>query len=80
VKLPTGYQIKAARVLLGWDQRTLAANAKVTASTLNRMEARGDEPVSGLALNLQKVVDALHAAGVEFIPGGVRKAPKEPPR
>ncbi len=46
-----------------------AAAAKVTTSTLNRMEATGDDP-PGLAVNLQKVMDALHVAGTEFIPNG----------
>ncbi len=41
----------------------------MTTSTLNRMEATGDDP-PGLAVNLQKVMDALHVAGTEFIPNG----------
>jgi len=62
----TAAQLRAARALLGIDQRTLAAMAGVSLPTVQRMEAsRGN--VRGVVETLSKIVDALDAAGVELI-------------
>jgi transcriptional regulator with XRE-family HTH domain len=62
----TAAQLRAARALLGIDQRTLAAMARVSLPTVQRMEAsRGN--VRGVVETLSKIVDALDAAGVELI-------------
>lgn len=62
-------QLRAARALLGLDQRTLAAMAGVSLPTIQRMEASiGD--VRGAISTLTKVVEALDAAGVEMIGSG----------
>lgn len=59
-------QMRAARALLGIDQRQLAERAGVSLPTIQRMEASGDV-VRGVVDTLTKVVDALEAAGIELI-------------
>jgi predicted transcriptional regulator len=59
-------QLRAARALLGIDQRTLAALAGVSLPTNQRMEA-SDGNVRGVIDTLTKVVQALDLAGVELI-------------
>jgi len=59
-------QMRAARALLGIDQRTLAQMAGVSLPTIQRMEAsRGN--VRGTVETLTKIVEALDAAGIELI-------------
>ena len=68
--------IRAARVLLDWDQRTLADRSGVSLPTIQRMEKLGPERSS--YGNTQKVQSALESAGVEFTNGdapGVRLRP-----
>jgi predicted transcriptional regulator len=62
----TPSQLRAARALLGIDQRTLAKMAGVSWPTIQRMEA-SDGYVRGVVDTLTKVVEALEAAGVELI-------------
>jgi len=62
----TAAQMRAARALLGIDQRRLAALAGVSLPTIQRMEA-SDGTVRGVVDSLTKVVGALNAAGVELI-------------
>lgn len=66
----TGTQMKAARALLGLDQKGLARLAGLSLPTIQRMEA-SDGVVRAVVGSLEKVVNALSAAGVELIaPGG----------
>ena len=58
--------MRAARALLGIDQRTLAGMAGVSLPTIQRMEA-SDGNVRGVIDTLTKVVQALDLAGVELI-------------
>lgn len=59
-------QLRAARAMLGIDQRTLAQMAGVSLPTIQRMESsRGN--VRGTVETLTKIVEALDAAGVELI-------------
>lgn len=84
----TPAQLRAARALLGIDQRTLADLAGVSVPTIQRMEA-SDGYVRGVVDTLTKVVSALELAGVELIgdnassPGGGRgvrlREPMPPP-
>ncbi len=73
----TAAQMKAARALLGIDQRRLAAMAGVSLPTIQRMEA-SNGTVRAVVDTLTKVVDALDRAGIELIgdnaasPGGGR--------
>lgn len=62
----TPAQLRAARALLGLDQKTLADLAGVSLPTIQRMEA-SDGYVRGVVDTLTKVVRALEAAGVELI-------------
>lgn len=62
----TGAQMRAARALLGIDQKTLARLAGVSVPTIQRMEASHGN-VRGIVDSLTKVVTAFDAAGVELI-------------
>ncbi len=64
---PTGRQIASARTLVGLGQAEVAARANVSTPTLKRMEA-SEGAVAGMQNNVDAVVRALEAAGVEFIP------------
>jgi transcriptional regulator with XRE-family HTH domain len=67
--LTTGYQLVAARALIGMDQTTLASLAKVSANTIRNMEASKEGPIAGRSQNVQAVQAALEATGIEFIGG-----------
>ncbi len=62
----TAAQMRAARALLGIDQRTLAQLAGLSLPTIQRMEASTGH-VRGIVDSLAKVVAAFEAAGVELI-------------
>ena len=62
----TAAQMRAARALLGIDQRQLAGLAGVSLPTIRRMEA-SEGTVRGVVDSLMKVVDALERAGIELI-------------
>lgn len=62
----TAAQMRAARALLGIDQRTLAKMAGVSLPTIQRMEASSGN-VRGIVDSLTKVVAAIEGAGVELI-------------
>jgi predicted transcriptional regulator len=59
-------QLRAARALLGIDQKTLANLAGVSVPTVQRMEA-SEGNVRGIVETLSKIVAALEAAGIELI-------------
>lgn len=65
----TAAQMRAARALLGVDQRGLAELAGLSLPTVQRMEA-SDGQVRGQVDSLVRVVDALDRAGVELIGEG----------
>ncbi len=82
----TSAQLRAARALLGIDQKALADLAGVSVPTIQRMEASQGN-VRGVVDSLTKVVEALNRAGIELIgegaasPGGGRGVRlKEPAR
>lgn len=62
----TAAQMRAARALLGIDQKTLAHMAGISVPTIQRMEASQGN-VRGIVDSLSKVVAAFDAAGVELI-------------
>lgn len=74
--LPTGYQLRAARSLIGWEQKQLARAAGLHPGTMNRMERAGKARVGGSIKNLEAVLDALEKHGVEITEDGVRLIPK----
>ncbi|WP_159586210.1 helix-turn-helix domain-containing protein [Chelativorans xinjiangense] len=62
----TAAQMRAARALLGIDQKRLAELSGVSLPTIQRMEA-SEGNVRGVVDTLSKVVEALDAAGIELI-------------
>ena len=66
----TGPQIRAARALLGIDQRELARLSGLSTQTIQRMEA-GDGSVRVVVDSLEKVMTAISNAGVELMIEGV---------
>ena len=62
-------QLRAARALLGIDQRDLADMSDLSAPTIQRMEA-SDGVIRGNVDSLMKLVAALDAAGIELIGEG----------
>ena len=62
----TSAQMRAARALLGIDQRQLAEMSGVSLPTIQRMEA-SEGTVRGVIDTLMKVVDAFDRAGIELI-------------
>ena len=81
----TAAQMRAARAMLGIDQRQLAELAGVSLPTIQRMEA-SDGNVRGVIDTLTKVVEALDRAGIQLIgdnmesrEGWPRRAPEAAP-
>jgi len=62
----TSQQMRAARALLGIDQRQLAELAGLSLPTIQRMES-SDGQVRGVVDTLVKVITALERAGIELI-------------
>jgi transcriptional regulator with XRE-family HTH domain len=62
----TASQLRAARALLGIDQRELAEKAGLSVPTIQRMESSGDV-IRGNVDSLMKIVAALDASGIELI-------------
>jgi transcriptional regulator with XRE-family HTH domain len=65
----TAAQLRAARVLLGIDQRRLAELSGLSVPTIQRMEA-SETMVRGNVDSLVKLIAAFNAAGIEMINEG----------
>lgn len=65
----TAPQLRAARALLGIDQRKLAELSGLSVPTIQRMEASGTI-IRGNVDSLMKLIGALDLAGVELIAEG----------
>jgi transcriptional regulator with XRE-family HTH domain len=65
----TAAQLRAARALIGIDQRELAQRSGLSVLTIQRMEASGGV-VRGNVDSLMKLIDALAASGIESIGEG----------
>jgi len=65
----TAPQLRAARALLGMDQRQLAELAELSVPTIQRMEASGGV-IRGNVDSLMKLAGALDRAGIELIAEG----------
>jgi transcriptional regulator with XRE-family HTH domain len=65
----TAPQLRAARALLGLDQRELANLSGLSLPTVQRMEA-SNGVIRGNVDSLTKLVAALNAAGIELIAEG----------
>lgn len=62
-------QLRAARAILGLDQKSLAELSNLSLPTIQRMEA-SEGVVRGNVDSLMKLVNALDDAGVELIGEG----------
>ncbi|MFT2536503.1 helix-turn-helix domain-containing protein, partial [Escherichia coli] len=62
----TSQQMRAARALLGLDQRQLAELAGLSLPTIQRMES-SDGQVRGVVDTLVKVITALENGGIELL-------------
>ena len=67
----TAAQLKAARALLGVDQRQLAEASGLSLPTIQRMEASGGT-VRGNVDSLVKLIAALDRLGIELIATGAQ--------
>jgi transcriptional regulator with XRE-family HTH domain len=65
----TATQLRAARLLLGIDQRRLAALSGLSVPTIQRMEA-SEAMIRGNVDSLVRLIDAFDAAGIEMIGEG----------
>jgi len=65
----TSGQLRAARALLGIDQRELAKRCGLSLPTIQRMEA-SDGVVRGNVDSLMKLVETLAKNGIELIGDG----------
>lgn len=70
-RMITGSQMKAARALLGIDQKELARISGLSLPTIQRMES-SDGVVRAVVDSLEKVLGAINGAGVELIGSGAR--------
>jgi transcriptional regulator with XRE-family HTH domain len=69
----TSMQMRAARALLGIDQRELAELAELSVPTIQRMEASSGV-VRGNVDSLMKLIGALDKRGIELIAEGAASA------
>ncbi|HEX8903192.1 transcriptional regulator [Vitreimonas sp.] len=68
----TSAQIRAARALLDWSQKTLSEKSKLSVPTIKRMEgAMG--PERSTEANVEAVRRALESAGVIFLDAKTNK-------
>ena len=67
----TSTQLRAARAMLGMDQRRLAEISNLSLPTIQRMETSSGV-IRGNVESLMKLVAALDAAGIELIGEGAQ--------
>lgn len=65
----TAAQMRAARALLGIDQRQIADLSGLSVPTIQRMEA-SDGVIRGNVDSLMRLISALEDAGIELINAG----------
>jgi transcriptional regulator with XRE-family HTH domain len=70
----TAAQLRAARALLGMDQRQLADLSGLSVPTIQRMEA-SDGVIRGNVDSLMKLTAGLDSAGIELIGEGAVSQP-----
>jgi transcriptional regulator with XRE-family HTH domain len=69
----TAAQLRAARALLGIDQRKLAKACALSVPTIQRMEA-SEGVIRGNVDSLMKLIGALESLGVDLIGEGATSA------
>jgi transcriptional regulator with XRE-family HTH domain len=65
----TSEQLRAARALLRWEQKDLAAASGVSLPSIKRIETRPGE-ITSFESTLMNLRSALETAGVEFLDEG----------
>lgn len=65
----TGRQLRAARVLIGWEQLELAERSRVAIGTIRRMESFSGE-IGSRTSTLSQVQATLEKAGIAFLSDG----------
>ncbi len=63
----TSEQVRAARMLLRWEQKDLAEASGISLPSIKRLETQPG-PLSAQERTLTELRKALEKAGVEFIP------------
>ena len=69
----TSAQLRAARALIGIDQRRLAELSDLSVPTIQRME-QSEGVIRGNVDSLTKLIEALTTAGIELIGEGATSA------
>jgi len=69
----TSAQMRAARALLGMDQRDLAERTGLSLPTIQRMEA-SEDVIRGNVDSLMKLIGGLEEAGIVLIGEGATSA------
>ena len=69
----TPAQCRAARAMLDWTARELAARAGIAIATICHFERGNSKPHNG---NLRHIAAALTASGITFVPHGVTLPPE----
>ena len=69
----TAGQMRAARALLGLDQRALAELSRLSLPTIQRMEA-SDSVIAGAVDSLMQLVGALQSSGIDVLGDGATSA------
>ena len=72
-RMITAAQMRAARALLGMDQRDLAERTGLSLPTIQRMEA-SEEVIRGNVDSLMKLIAGLEEAGIVLIGDGAPSA------
>jgi transcriptional regulator with XRE-family HTH domain len=62
----TGRQLRAARVLLGWEQIELAKRSRIAIGTIRRMESFAGQ-IRSRTSTLAQVQQAMEKAGIQFL-------------
>lgn len=65
----TSEHIRAARMLLRWEQKDLAEASGVSLPTVKRLEAKPG-PISANPLTIAALTKAFQERGIEFFNGG----------
>lgn len=65
--MQTSDQMRAARALIRWDQKTLATEAGISVETIKRLEKMDGTLLAVTGTTLTAIRTALEAAGVIFI-------------
>ena len=68
--LTTGFQLAAARALIGMEQTVLAKKSSLSVTTIRNMEKGGAGAIAGRATNVQAVQRAMEGLGIEFLNHG----------